>query len=592
MGVGRASVRRAWPIGLAALIASCTSPLTELVVVVHPDLPLDAIELSVNSEAIDGRMQEARLPVGESPGSLGVVHQGGPLGPVQVRAVGLEGERAVVEQAASVFFVAGESRRLDLFLGEPCRDVSCPRFETCVGGACVDEDRETELWDGVLTPRDAGPPASSDAGPMDSGPPDAGLLTPDGGPPPDAGPDACVSTPEVCNGRDDDCDLSLDEGVVSVDDPLHCGTCGRACAAGGACDGRSCEDDAVAVAIFEGGACAAVGPTRQVHCWGLNNRHQFGDGTTDASNVPVPNGLTDVTQLAAGDEHVCALRSDGTVHCWGRTDDGRLGHAGDGALPELVSLPTTATSIAAGADFSCALLLGGQVYCWGHNNLAQCGQPISAGELTTPTATSVTNAVALGLGELHGCAALADSSVVCWGRNHVRQADPTSDDAFFPEPRTVAGVSDTAAGVAGVGGGVGHSCALFGSGRLHCWGQNGLFQLARDPTSGAGPHARDLLEVPLALSVGDDHACVLERDGGVVCWGANDVAQLGRPANTPRSIADPTQLTGGPYRAVVAGYTMTCGRADDGGLECRGRGYLGDDQGLQTTPAAVRAMLP
>jgi alpha-tubulin suppressor-like RCC1 family protein len=36
-------------------------------------------------------------------------------------------------------------------------------------------------------------------------------------------------------------------------------------------------------------------------------------------------GIADVTQLAAGLHHSCALLSDRTARCWGRGNEGELG---------------------------------------------------------------------------------------------------------------------------------------------------------------------------------------------------------------------------------------------------------------------------
>ena len=63
-----------------------------------------------------------------------------------------------------------------------------------------------------------------------------------------------------------------------------------------------------------------------VWCWGNNYYGQLGDGTYVDKNIPVQVlNLTNVIQISAGEDHTCALKSDGTVWCWGRNDEGQLG---------------------------------------------------------------------------------------------------------------------------------------------------------------------------------------------------------------------------------------------------------------------------
>lgn len=67
-----------------------------------------------------------------------------------------------------------------------------------------------------------------------------------------------------------------------------------------------------------------------VACWGANPRGQLGTGE-GADTDYVDHQLSDVTDLdevnsvAAGAEHSCALRRDGSVWCWGKNGDGQLG---------------------------------------------------------------------------------------------------------------------------------------------------------------------------------------------------------------------------------------------------------------------------
>ena len=48
---------------------------------------------------------------------------------------------------------------------------------------------------------------------------------------------------------------------------------------------------------------------------------QLGDGTFIDRYSPVQvSGLTNVNEIKAGDFHTCALKTDGTVWCWGRNE--------------------------------------------------------------------------------------------------------------------------------------------------------------------------------------------------------------------------------------------------------------------------------
>jgi alpha-tubulin suppressor-like RCC1 family protein len=127
----------------------------------------------------------------------------------------------------------------------------------------------------------------------------------------------------------------------------------------------------------------ALTRSNEVYCWGDNQYGTLGNGSTTDSLAPVkvmlPSDLTDPRpiDLAAGQNHVCALLSDKSVRCWGRGDDGRLGDGNLAAHNQLAPLAIAGLSdvafVAAGGRHSCAVTIAGERRCWGANNVGQLG---------------------------------------------------------------------------------------------------------------------------------------------------------------------------------------------------------------------------
>lgn len=159
------AARVAW-LAAAAALGACKepSPLTQIVAVVDSDLAvpseLDRIAIEVEhvqlSEAAEADLREGGLPR-----SLGLVHAGGPLGPIEVIARGQLGDAQVVERRAVVAFVRDRTLELRLPLTRKCaeRHAPCKNETTCDEGQCVPaEQSELPAYDGLIEPflQDAG----------------------------------------------------------------------------------------------------------------------------------------------------------------------------------------------------------------------------------------------------------------------------------------------------------------------------------------------------------------------------------------------------------------------------------------------------
>ncbi len=117
----------------------------------------------------------------------------------------------------------------------------------------------------------------------------------------------------------------------------------------------------------------------EVIAWGSNEHGLHGvnsDDSTETNVFSTAQGLENITQISTGQNHILALRSDGTVWSWGNNQRGQLG-IGDSSekklIPFLVASLSDVIQIDAAGDFSLALTSDGKVWSWGSNSQKQLG---------------------------------------------------------------------------------------------------------------------------------------------------------------------------------------------------------------------------
>jgi alpha-tubulin suppressor-like RCC1 family protein len=301
-------------------------------------------------------------------------------------------------------------------------------------------------------------------------------------------------------------------------------------------------------------------------------------------------------RVAAGTFHTCAVTAGGGVVCWGRNDRGQLG---DGTTTNrwtptpVTGLGGIVAAVTAGRHHTCALTTGGGVVCWGYNSDGQLGDGTTTQRLTpTPVSGLGSGIAAIGAGAYHTCALTTAGGVVCWGDNIDGQlGDGTTTPRLTP---TV--VSGLGSGAAALAAGRMHTCALTSAGGVQCWGYNASGQLGDGtatnrltPTGVSG-----LGSGMAAVAAGDGHTCALTTAGGVVCWGFNMYGQLGDGSTIDRWV--PTGASGlqSGVAAIAAGAESlhTCALTTGGSVVCWGNnadGELGDgttSDRLTPTPVA------
>ncbi|MFD0525864.1 RCC1 domain-containing protein [Paractinoplanes durhamensis] len=108
---------------------------------------------------------------------------------------------------------------------------------------------------------------------------------------------------------------------------------------------------------------------------GENGYGQLG-GTSTYQTLPLQTGTaTNWSKVGAGDNSVCATRTDGSLWCWGNNMAAQLG---DGTTTSRYAPTRVGTATTWSGDFavdyhSCGLRTDGTLWCWGNNANGQLG---------------------------------------------------------------------------------------------------------------------------------------------------------------------------------------------------------------------------
>lgn len=252
--------------------------------------------------------------------------------------------------------------------------------------------------------------------------------------------------------------------------------------------------DVVAVATSDN-ASFALDRNGTVWSWGGNRNGELGTGTATITSRVTPTAvLQDVTAIAAGgsdlgEQHVLALKSDGTVWAWGGSrivfdetqNSGQLGQGLDSngneiltnsASPIQVKNLSGVTAIAAGGVTSYALKADGSVWRWGyHTEVAAENEYQSVPyQIEEPT-----NAIALAAGpSSYALILTADGRVYTMGPNGDTGSITNEDWAGYAqvEVPNLTNITTIAAGGSVYDGS--QAWAADSNGTVYAWGDNRL----------------------------------------------------------------------------------------------------------------------
>jgi alpha-tubulin suppressor-like RCC1 family protein len=363
---------------------------------------------------------------------------------------------------------------------------------------------------------------------------------------------------------------------------------------------KSLITDGTQIATGAAHGCARR-TTGGMSCWGDEQYGELGMGFTNDNFETSPVAVHDpmippaVTPIAnaqlvdCGLDDSCAINSAGGVDCWGRGYDGELadGMEDEHHIPHEVAAPLNAgtSQVSYGYEHACALKTDGTVYCWGANYSSQLGNgdAAMAEQDSAVQVTRVSSVLEIAAGGDHTCARTA-STLSCWG-------DPSEGElGGTPVMATdIVPVSIDATQVTQMTLGYGFSCALTST-NIYCWGSNDEGELGDGTTSWSATPKQVLLGSPATfINVGATHACAIRAsDGAVFCWGSNDYGELGD--GTFNASSTPVQVQGLPAVAtgLALGENFSCALLTDASVWCWGL----DDDGQLGTGALLDALDP
>lgn len=329
-----------------------------------------------------------------------------------------------------------------------------------------------------------------------------------------------------------------------------------------------------------GNNSCALASDGSLWCWGTNDYGQLGIGTATVATIPQQeiNLEQDWAQVEAGNRHTCAIKTDGSLWCWGKSASGRLG-LGDETVrsnPARVSGNNWA-SVSPGSAHSCGIKTDGGLWCWGYNGYGQLGLSELRNHLTPTRVGTETDWRQVDAGEFHTCATKHDGTIHCWGRNHAGQltAVPRGDQT---RPARVGFDLDWKS----VSAGAIHSCGTKNDDSLWCWGNNDRRQFGNTITSTARPVLIDDMRAWGTVSAGNKYSCGITLNQMLWCWGTGSDS-LGLGPNPDYSVTTSSVGTDRDWREVSVGDAISCATKADGTVWCWGKnehGGLGD--GTQT----------
>jgi alpha-tubulin suppressor-like RCC1 family protein len=167
---------------------------------------------------------------------------------------------------------------------------------------------------------------------------------------------------------------------------------------------------------------------------GWNNKGQLGNGTTNDTSWPVA-VASNVVAMAAGGNHSLFVKADRTLWAMGNNLDGQLGNRTNGAAASVnrpVAVASNVTAVAAGQNHSLFTKTDRTLWAMGQGNNGQLGIGIAYSSTNRPVFVA-SNVTAVAAGQNHSLFLKTGGSLWAAGWNYYNQiGNGTATDATLP----------------------------------------------------------------------------------------------------------------------------------------------------------------
>jgi len=317
----------------------------------------------------------------------------------------------------------------------------------------------------------------------------------------------------------------------------------------------------------------------QLWTWGRTNNGQLGNAQTTSRSTPVTTfaGGSSWKQVSCGYAHVAAIKTDGTLWTWGGGTSGRLGDAQLGSRSTPVTTFAGGTNwkqVASGNAHTVAIKTDGTLWTWGFGANGQLGTNDTI-QRSTPVTTFAGGSSwkQVSSGGNHTAAIKTDGTLWTWGLGTSGQLGNAQTTNVSTPVITVAGGNNWKQ----VSSGNAHTVAIKTDGTLWTWGGGSSGQLGNAQTTSRSTPVTTFAGGSSwkQVSSGNAHTVAIKTDGTLWTWGGGSSGQLGNAQTTSRSTPVTTFAGGSSWKQVSSGGNHTAAIKTDGTLWTWGSGGFG-----------------